>query len=549
MLNNDFHHLDLYMIQADGSGLKRITSGNSYDEKSPIFSPDGKFIYFTSDQNGVFNIYKKNLETGEEKPLTDILTGCFQISISQDGTKMVYASFFKGGYDIYLIKNPHKIESKKLSDTVFFTNLKLSKSGVAKGKEKPFEAPANSNKGLEAYRNYVFNDPYKVGVGEETTPVSLSTENFKNKKGEYRIHKYKIKFAPDLVYGAAGYNTFWGLQGTTQVAISDIMGDHRMFFSTNLFADLRNSNFDVFYLYLPKRIDYGLGAYHHVNFFLSDAGLIRYRNYGAQFLMSRPFNKFTRLDFSLNSFNVDLEYLETSDPTQRVRALLPGISLSYDNSLWLNGLAAPLDGMRAQVSFVMSPRYTSDSPEFKTVSIDIRKYWKIGKIYSLGWRIASGASDSDHGQSQQFFLGGVDNWLNRSFNGGIRVRDIRDVYFSEFITPLRGFAYYQQVGNKFFLSNMEFRFPLIQRLTLGWPLPLDFPLIMGNIFWDVGSAWTDNKTWKGVSKGKFQDLLMAYGIGARINLGFILFRIDTAWTYDLDNSSIPHYYFSLGYDF
>ena len=56
------------------------------------------------------------------------------------------------------------------------------------------------------------------------------------------IYKYKIKFSPDLINGAAGYSTYFGLQGFTQILLSDMLGNHQIYIGTNLVFDLRNSN-------------------------------------------------------------------------------------------------------------------------------------------------------------------------------------------------------------------------------------------------------------------------------------------------------------------
>lgn len=39
----------IFTVNADGSGVNRITSSSAIDTE-PQFSPDGRFIYFTSDR-------------------------------------------------------------------------------------------------------------------------------------------------------------------------------------------------------------------------------------------------------------------------------------------------------------------------------------------------------------------------------------------------------------------------------------------------------------------------------------------------------------------
>jgi outer membrane protein assembly factor BamA len=124
---------------------------------------------------------------------------------------------------------------------------------------------------------------------------------------------------------------------------------------------------------------------------------------------------------------------------------------------------------------------------------------------------------------------------------------------------VRGTNYYEQDGNRFALMNLEFRFPMIRYLILGWPLPLGLQNVRGALFTDLGAAW-EGKLGKFENFRAFNsssgfppglhDLLMGYGFGSRANLGFLLLRFDIAWKTDLQNSSSkPRYYFSLGTEF
>ena len=166
---------------------------------------------------------------------------------------------------------------------------------------------------------------------------------------------------------------------------------------------------------------------------------------------------------------------------------------------------------------------------------------------------------------ENFYLGGIDNWLNRKFVGDIR-DGLKDIFFSQFVTPLRGASYYQLVGSKYFLTNIEFRFPLIQYLLLGWPLPIGFQYIRGSIFCDIGGAWdpyeyfnSRTRKWeigdpykedyvphKGFTayryingKRYFQDMLASFGIGARGVFLFLLARLDVAWAVSYTHLTLP----------
>jgi outer membrane protein assembly factor BamA len=214
-----------------------------------------------------------------------------------------------------------------------------------------------------------------------------------------------------------------------------------------------------------------------------------------------------------------------------------------------------VNGGRSEFNLTFSPKYDAQSGlGFVTMRGDWRRYFKFLKEYNFVFRLAGGFSEGS--EPQQFYLGGIDNWLNQKFRGGIRLDRPEDIYFSSFETPLRGTAYYEQSGNRFALLNLEFRFPLIRYLILGWPLPLGLQNVRGALFTDAGAAWEGQfgqheRVQLFGKSGSFlpraHDLLMGYGFGARANMGFLLMRFDVAWTTDLHRSSShPSYYFSLG---
>ena len=61
---------ELYACNADGTGLKRLTSEVAFD-LHPAWSPDGKRIAFTSGRAGRQKIYVMNADGSDVKKLTD----------------------------------------------------------------------------------------------------------------------------------------------------------------------------------------------------------------------------------------------------------------------------------------------------------------------------------------------------------------------------------------------------------------------------------------------------------------------------------------------
>ncbi|MDZ7267927.1 MAG: BamA/TamA family outer membrane protein [candidate division KSB1 bacterium] len=556
---SDYRNLDIYLVAMDdtagGAHITRITHTPA-SEKSPVFSPQGDKLAFTSDRSGIYNIYLHDFATQKEYPITNVVSGIFQLSWAGAGSHLTFVSFFNGGYDVYLLKNPLDIqpETIRLEKTTFLT--------AWEGRHKralpdSLPVPAHTDDATSRYRQYVFGKDFANGIVQprpERVALADSTQ-YKTAEGKYLVRDYKTKFTPDIVYGNAGYNQFFGVQGQTQISLSDVLGNHRIDFITDLFYDLRHSNYLVRYFHLPRRTDYGIGAFHNAWYFYSTrSGLMRDRYYGLSVFASRPFSTFRRLEAGALWLGINREFLhQEGTPVRRLRLVIGSLAYVTDTALW--GWTGPNNGSRSELAVSFSPKITGHNGlGFFTVRGDLRRYHKFFREYNFVLRLAGGLSEGS--EPQQFHLGGLDNWLNQRFKGGLRIDRPEDIYFASFEMPLRGSDYYEKTGNRFVLVNLEFRYPLIRQLQLGWPLPLALANVRGTLFTDLGAAW-HGKFGRHEAFQPFRrspsllptlhDLQMGYGLGARSNLGFLLFRFDVAWKTNLNQaSSKPRYYFSLG---
>ena len=211
-----------------------------------------------------------------------------------------------------------------------------------------------------------------------------------------------------------------------------------------------------------------------------------------------------------------------------------------------------------------------DRLKFQTIKSDVRKYWRIGKDYTFALRGFFGKSLGQ--DRQKFFLGGMPYLLagkgetnGVDDNGNFRevLLDtsnsslIHDLYFTEYAFPLRGARFAERFGSNTSLFNLEFRFPFINYLALGFPLKVLFGNIRGHAFIDIGAAWDDvsefnQNIWpdryRNYSLNKYSPWVTTFGLGTKINLGYFLLRIETAWDKNNDGYSKPQWYFSLGPD-
>jgi Tol biopolymer transport system component len=567
-VNYKFGHYNLYLYDLDSRKITSLTENHdstSFDfaqdkslsikgnNTSPTWSPDGKKICFVSDRNGIYNLYVMDLDSLTTFPITNVLAGCFTPSWSKDGDKIAFSAFQKGGWDIFLLKEikPVSPQTDSLTPTPYLLSLKAdtisTKPDTSKKEETVKEKPDFSSYVFKAGQNEL--DSLTGLVQKKKTVEKKDTIVNKLPNGEYAQRKYKLKFSPDLVSGALSYDTFFGFRGQSVIAVSDMLGNHTFILATDLINTIDQSNFQLSYLYMARRINLGVGILHTKYYYVDSYDrLFSDRVYGALGYLALPFSKFTRAELDLTQISVDRKYYDPPYDDRSVKVLLPVLSLIKDTVIW--GLTGPVNGTRSLFSYEYAPYISPRSISYGAAFMDYRRYWHFKKRYDFAFRLAGGFS---HGQDKKrFFLGGISNWIDPSLGSG-DIYGINNLYFGNVITPLRGYDYFDVSGTKFLLTNWEFRYPFIEHFVMKFPLPLSIHYINGAFFYDMGAAWDENKKFKGgTTQGgsKLQDIKAGFGFGPRVNLGFLVLKYDIAWRTDFDSvSPHPKHYVSLGAEF
>jgi Tol biopolymer transport system component len=83
---------DLYVSNADGSDLRRLTSYGTYTAEATL-SPDGKTLVFTSLKDGDLDIYTMSVDGGDIRRLTTTPGYDGGAFFSPDGSKIVYRAW------------------------------------------------------------------------------------------------------------------------------------------------------------------------------------------------------------------------------------------------------------------------------------------------------------------------------------------------------------------------------------------------------------------------------------------------------------------------
>jgi len=595
MFNHPFKQLDIYSIDIETKNIERITDWQYSDEKSPAISSDGKELLFVSDKNGINNIYRIKIDSIENNlspipkalPITNSLSDLGQLSLSYDGKKLVFAALYNLGYNIFMLNNPFdmKLETDSLKYTDYMKSIvsaknkneeksslqtiilndstdrqKVAIADSTNQKTKIFVGQFEKDKKSvddstqTDYSKYVFvHDPAESDSARIEKRNQIFRETL-DKNGNFLVNRYKVNFSPDLIYANAGYSTLYGLLGTTVLSFSDVLGNHRLIGQTSLQVDIKNSDYGLAYYYLKERVDFGIQAFHTARFLYRDSNLgselYRFTNFGLIGMASYPLDRFHRMDFGLSVLSVSADNLDNSSvPSDHNTYILPSFSFVQDNVLW--GYTSPIEGTRYSITLFGDPGFSRSTQSFYSLVFDYRNYFRFwfdnGFVFRLSGGISGGAN------AQRFFIGGTENWINRTFaTGGIPISNANDFAFLTPALPLRGYDYAEQLGTKYGLLNLELRLPIIRYLLTGG-LPLFFQNILGVAFVDVGSAWDNTSKLQLIGKDEngeavTKDLLIGTGVGFRLYMLF-LWRLDIAWKFDLNKFSSPRYYLSIGLDF
>ncbi len=136
------HGRDIARVDTNGSNYKNVIATPG-DERNPDFNADGDLIY-SSDETGIFNLYKYNVSTGMKTRLTNVLGGAFMPSVSGDGT-ILYAGYTSTGYKIFKITPAAQARVENDDEYVWTDNPPL-------GQDKPKGDLANFD--INHLRNY-----------------------------------------------------------------------------------------------------------------------------------------------------------------------------------------------------------------------------------------------------------------------------------------------------------------------------------------------------------------------------------------------------------
>jgi len=112
--------------------LSRLTwqtiTGSSAIERDPRFVDHDRAVMFAADFDGIYNIYRLDLQDGTTRQLTNVVGGAFSPSRADASSPLFYVSYSGRGYDISRIDEPSLLSDTNRSNQVGASGIAMSEA-------------------------------------------------------------------------------------------------------------------------------------------------------------------------------------------------------------------------------------------------------------------------------------------------------------------------------------------------------------------------------------------------------------------------------------
>lgn len=462
---------DIAIVDIATGNIDELTHDRAQDT-GPVFSPDGRVVYFSSDRTGIANIYAYHLASGTIRQVTNVVAGAYQPAISEDGATLLYIGYTSYGFDLFRLDG-------------------LSPDGFREAVPFHDTRPAGSDPSAildlesEAYDPLptLYPRSYALDLGQDAYGSQLGISVL----GEDAVqqHSYNLRVGIGLVSGNVqleGSYTYqrsplaFSLHGFRYVALAgglSVGGEDRLW-AQDVFGG-----------------DVGL-AYSFPRAFRYDTISL---SYAATYTMrAAPW-----------AFELDPN---TPPPTLPERGFYSTLRFGwgYSDVERYSYDISPSNGRSIGIGVAVADPLIGSQFRVVTLNWSITQYVPLWEHHVLAMRYGGGWSTGDLGRRGVFGLGGFPN-----------VNPIEGLQAPAVLggVALRGYPANSRVGVQLHLVQLEYRFPIWRFNGGPWTLPLFFNRLHAAVFCDYGDAFSDS----------FDIRTFRVGIGAELFLDFTVFYV------------------------
>lgn len=485
-------HRDVRVVDVSSGRFYELTHDRAMDAQ-PSWSPDGRYVVWSSDRTGIANIYAYEIATGAIHQVTNVRTGAYMPEISPDGRTLVYVGYTSRGFDLFSMP--------------FDESRWLPASPPASRPDPPPEPPPRvwpiaPYSPLSTLRPYRYDLQYGPGLFGDYLTVSVTGADIAGLHG----------FGASLTYNT-GIDAFTGSVGYSYNRLPVGLG-------TSAFRALVPRN--------PYVVD---GRSHPVREEILGA------TSGISFSTGDDFtSQSVSIAYTASAHEAIYESDRTLDPYASVRDRPRDLFLGSVHLGWSYSTAYSTSfAVSREGGYVLSAGYDYAGPAtggqgtLSAINVRAAAYWLAPWLrhHAFAVALAGGAAGGSYPRGGYFFGGFAEQDVLEAITSGLRQ--------SSFV--VRGYPPGAFVGSQYNLANLEYRFPI------GWidhgisTLPLYLHGLTGVFFADYGGAYDELD---------LNDPLSQYhlGVGAEVRLGltvgyFLSSSLRFGWAKGFDNLAVP----------
>jgi Tol biopolymer transport system component len=555
----------LAVIDPDSGAIQALRAFTTGKNINPQWTPDGSGLLFISDRDGIPNLYRIAVDSGDVAQVTRIGTGISGITSSSPALSVASRtgeaafSVYQGGkYDIYTLDlgaGPQR----------------TARSEGVRGADEPARAVGTSGALADRAPDAGTLPPLERRTSEVQALLQNATLGLPPAT-EYPSENYKPALSleglaqPTVAVGANRFGAAVG--GGIALQFGDMLGDHQLLTAVQLNSgvannfSLKNTAAQVMYFnqahrwnwgivggqipYLSGGFQSGFGTIGGEPAQIEQTILFRQTEQSVTGILAYPFSRAHRVElqggvtrisfdqivettaFSLNTGNLLLNDSTTSSIGDTLSLANTSAALVYDTSNF--GATSPVQGQR----YRLEAAPTFGSLNYTTLMADYRRYFMPVSFYTVAARLlhyGRYGSGSDDTRLYPLFIG-YPNLVRGYDVGTFNTQDCTPNAVSD--CP----EFDRLQGSRLLVANLEFRFPLLRPFgatqRMYGPVPVEVAF-----FADAGWAWNTLQqvaiatSLLGVSQVphafNWRDGVTSAGVALRVNLfGYAVGQFDFA---------------------
>jgi Tol biopolymer transport system component len=99
----------IYSLELE-TGAVNLVCDTAGDDRCPAWAPDGRRLAFITDYSGTPNIYLYDPADSNFTQLTDVLGGVQNVSWSRQNDRLVFSAYNRGGIDVFAVREPLSVD-------------------------------------------------------------------------------------------------------------------------------------------------------------------------------------------------------------------------------------------------------------------------------------------------------------------------------------------------------------------------------------------------------------------------------------------------------